>query len=668
MKETPYIAVIGGGAAGLMCAATLSSLGVPTVLFERNPKVGRKLGITGKGRCNVTNHTDAAGVMANVPGNPRFLYSALNAFSPADTEAFFEARGVPLKTERGNRVFPVSDRAADIVNALRHAARCETVCARVTRILTEDGRVTGIETGDGVVRPFRAAVVATGGLSYTATGSDGDGYRFASDLGLNVTPPTPSLVPLVAEEGFCAEMMGLSLRNVAVRITDNEKKKDVYEDFGEMMFTHFGLTGPTILSGSAHLNAMKPGKYTVHIDLKPALDEKTLDKRLLSDFAGEKNRQFSNALGGLLPSKMIPVFVRLTGIPPEKAVHSVTKAEREKILHLLKDFPVTVRSFRPIEEAIVTRGGVSVKELNPATMEARKVRGLYFAGEVIDVDAYTGGFNLQIAFSTAVLAARSAAAAYASEDETDLSGKEGRPVKTEKPEKKEKTENQEKKMSYQIALDGPAGAGKSFLARSLAARLHFVYVDTGALYRAVGLYVSRQGIDKNDTEGILSCLGQISVTLEYDENGTQIVRLNGEDVSGPIRLPEASMYASAVSAVPGVRTFLLDTQRELARTHSVVMDGRDIGTVILPDADVKIFLTASDEVRAQRRYLELIGKGIVTTVEEVLNDMRVRDENDRNRDVAPLVPAADAILLDNSDLNGEETVEAALRIIREKLG
>ena len=650
MKTLPRIAVIGGGAAGMMCAARLRERGVPAVLFERNPKFGRKLGITGKGRCNVTNDTDVPGVMANVPGNPRFLYSALNRFSPADTKAFFEGAGVPLKTERGNRVFPVSDRAADIVNALRSAMGCETVHERVTKILSEEGKVTGLTTETGRQYAFDAVVVATGGLSYPSTGSDGDGYRFAEDLGLAVTPCSPSLCPLVAEEDFCAGLMGLSLKNVGVRVTDNQKNRDVFSDFGEMMFTHFGLTGPVILSASAHLDKMAPGRYTVHIDLKPALDEKTLDRRLLSDFSEEKNRQFRNAFGGLLPSKLIPVFVALTGVSPEKPVNAVTKAERGTVLRLLKDFPVTVKCFRPIDEAIVTRGGISVKELNPGTMEAKKVQGLYFAGEVIDVDAYTGGFNLQIAFSTAVLAAESAAAKY------------GKPVIQEKI----MTENTKKTVN--IAIDGPSGAGKSFLARSVAKRLHYIYVDTGALYRAIGLYVCRKGIAKDDIAGILACLPEISLSLAYDAGGTQTVTLNGEDVSGPIRLPEISMYASAVSAVPEVRAFLLETQRDMARKHSVIMDGRDIGTVILPEADVKIFLTASDEVRARRRCLELKEKGIETTVEEVLADMRVRDENDRNRAVAPLRPAEDAIPLDNSALTAEETVEAALRIIADQKG
>ncbi len=649
MKTAPRIAIVGGGAAGMMCAAKLKELGVPAVLFERNPKFGRKLGITGKGRCNVTNDTDVPGVLANVPGNPRFLYSALNGFSPADTKAFFEKAGVPLKTERGNRVFPVSDRAADIVNALRGAMGCETVHERVTGILSEDGKVTGLVTGNGKKYSFDAVIVATGGLSYPTTGSDGDGYRFAEDLGLTVTPRSPSLCPLVAEEGFCADLMGLSLKNVEVRVTDTQKKKDVFSDFGEMMFTHFGLTGPLILSASAHLDKMTPGRYAVHIDLKPALDEKTLDKRILSDFSEEKNRQFRNAFGGLLPAKLIPVFVSLTGIRPDKPVNEVTKAERAAVLRLLKDFPVTVKGFRPIDEAIVTRGGVSVKELNPGTMESKKVAGLYFAGEVVDVDAYTGGFNLQIAFSTAVLAAKSAAEKY------------GKSVS----EEKNMTETTKKTVN--IAIDGPSGAGKSFLARSVAKRLHYVYVDTGALYRAIGLYVYRKGIAKDDIPAAIACLPEISLSLEYDGEGTQIVKLNGEDVSGPIRLPEMSMYASAVSAIPEVRAFLLDTQRDMAKKCSVIMDGRDIGTVILPDADVKIFLTASDEVRAQRRCLELKEKGIETTVEEVLADMRIRDENDRSRSVAPLKPADDAILLDNSDIGAEETVEAALRIIEGKV-
>lgn len=403
------IAIIGGGAAGLMAAAEAASLPCDVTLFERNEKFGRKLGITGKGRCNVTNACGIPEFLENVPTNPRFLYAALHAFSPADTMAFFEQHGVSLKVERGNRVFPVSDRAADIVNALRHAMRCRTVHERVTEILQKDGAVTGVRTVAGAVYPFDRVIVATGGKSYPVTGSDGDGYRFAEALGLRVIKPVPSLCPMETEEDFCRELMGLSLRNVAIRFFDRESGKCVYSDFGEMMFTHFGVTGPMILSASACLPGMKRGRYEAIIDLKPALDEKTLEKRLISEIAGMPNRNYGNMLHALLPSKLVPVFARMTGIGADRKCNGITREERLRVIRLLKGFPFTVSGFRPIEEAIVTKGGVCVKEIDPGTMECKTIRGLYFAGEVLDVDAYTGGFNLQIAFSTAVLAMRSAA-------------------------------------------------------------------------------------------------------------------------------------------------------------------------------------------------------------------------------------------------------------------
>ncbi len=411
MQDTPRlrIAIVGGGAAGLMAAAEAASLPCEVTLFERNEKFGRKLGITGKGRCNVTNACGIPEFLENVPTNPRFLYAALHAFSPADTMDFFEKRGVALKVERGNRVFPVSDRAADIVNALRHAMRCRVIHERVTEIIRQDGAVTGVRTEAGSGYAFDRVIVATGGKSYPVTGSDGDGYRFAEALGLRVTEPVPSLCPMETEEDFCRELMGLSLKNVAIRFTDRDSGKCVYHDFGEMMFTHFGVTGPMILSASACLPGMRRGRYEAVIDLKPALDEKTLEKRLLSELAAMPNRNYSNMLHALLPAKLVPVFARLSGIGADRKCNGITRQERLCIIRLLKGIPFTVRGFRPIEEAIVTKGGICVKEIDPKTMECKTVSGLYFAGEVLDVDAYTGGFNLQIAFSTAVLAIRSAA-------------------------------------------------------------------------------------------------------------------------------------------------------------------------------------------------------------------------------------------------------------------
>lgn len=403
------IAVIGGGAAGMMAAGKAAYLGAAVTLFEKNDRFGKKLYITGKGRCNVTNACVVNEFLANVPTNPRFLYSAANNFTPSDTMAFFEELGVPLKVERGNRVFPVSDHSSDIVNALVRYMKDNGVTTKNEKVTAIRHLTDGymVETSRGAY-PFDRVIVATGGLSYPTTGSDGDGYRFAKELGIDVTPIRPSLVPLETSEAWCPLLQGLALKNVALTAIDTKSNKVIYRDFGEMLFTHFGLSGPVVLSLSAHLPDPTPGRYKLEIDLKPALDDATLDKRLLSDFAKYANRDFANALSDLLPSKMISVFVGLCGIAPHQKVHSITKAQREQILHLLKHLSVTVKRMRPIAEAIITSGGISVKELSPKTMESKKHPGLYFVGEVIDVDAYTGGFNLQIAFSTAMAAASAA--------------------------------------------------------------------------------------------------------------------------------------------------------------------------------------------------------------------------------------------------------------------
>lgn len=404
------IAVIGAGAAGLIAAGQAAQMGAHVILFEKNTKVGRKIMITGKGRCNVTNNCDVQTVLANVPVNPRFLYSALGKCSPADMMAFFEEQGVPLKTERGNRVFPVSDRALDIVDALffyvkRLGVQFVFSCT-VQEIVTQNGTVCGVRTADKTYAADRV-IVATGGASYPATGSTGDGYRFAKALGHTVVTPRPSLVPLVSNSEVCQKLMGLSLKNV--RVTVFENGKSIFEDFGEMLFTHFGVSGPLILSASSHMRHFGSKTYRLDIDLKPALDEKTLDKRLLADFDKYKNSDFINALGELLPRKLIPVVIETCGIDPRVKVHSVTKAERQRLVHLLKAFPVEISGARPIAGAIITTGGVSVKQINPKTMESKLVKGLYFAGEVLDVDAYTGGFNLQIAWATGKLAGQNAA-------------------------------------------------------------------------------------------------------------------------------------------------------------------------------------------------------------------------------------------------------------------
>lgn len=404
------IAVVGAGAAGLFAAITAAREGASVTLYEKNERAGIKLSITGKGRCNVTNNSSPSKVIENIPTNPKFMYTALNTFSPADTMSFFEELGVPLKTERGDRVFPVSDKAKDIVNALlNEARRCGVnfIFEKVNSINVIDERITGVIVG-GKNTNYDRVIIATGGASYPKTGSNGDGYRFAQKCGIEVIPPKPSLVPMETEEKWTKAVSGLSLKNVTLTIEDTANGKTVYEDFGEMLFTHFGISGPMVLSASSHLRKMQVGRYVAHIDMKPALDEKTLDERLLSDFKKYANKDLVNALNDLLPRTLIPIFIGLSGIPEHTKVNTLTKEQRRKILSLFKDIPLRLRSFRPIDEAIITSGGISVKELNPKTMESKKIKNLFFAGEVIDVDAYTGGFNLQIAFSTAYLAAKSA--------------------------------------------------------------------------------------------------------------------------------------------------------------------------------------------------------------------------------------------------------------------
>lgn len=419
MEDKKKVIIIGGGASGMLAAVHASYAGASVVLIDRNERLGVKLRITGKGRCNVTNDCDREEFLRNVPRNPRFLYAALARFSPADTQSFFEMLGVPLKVERGRRVFPVSDKANDIANALvQHCRDCgvKVVRDRVRSVLFEtlpsgERRAAGVVTEKETIAGD-AVIIATGGRSYPRTGSDGDGYRFARAAGHTVTEITPSLVPLVAEGRLCASLQGLSLKNVRMRLlekTGDGKACEVYEDFGEMMFTHFGLTGPLVLSASAHIDGVRAGKYKVEIDLKPALDDKTLDERIRSDFAKYANRDLINALSDLLPQKLIAPIVSLSGIGERKKVHEITREERLTLVHLLKHLTVKINGFRPIDEAIVTRGGVSVKEIDPKTMQSKLVRGLYFAGEVLDLDAYTGGYNLQIAFATGVLAGESAA-------------------------------------------------------------------------------------------------------------------------------------------------------------------------------------------------------------------------------------------------------------------
>ena len=401
MKDADII-IVGGGAAGSFAAVTAAERGRRVLLLDGNDRFCHKLSITGKGRCNVTNDCSAEILMQNIPRNPRFLYSAFSRCAPQDVMTFFERRGVPLKTERGRRVFPRSDRAADIVNvlldAMREAGVTMRLHTRVTKLLTENGICNGVQTEDGSIFTADSVLLATGGMSYPRTGAHGDGYRLAQAAGHTVIPPQPSLIPLETAEHDPQEMQGLSLKNVKLTVTRG--KKTVYQEQGEMLFTHFGVSGPLVLSASCMMDAGTISEYLLTIDMKPALTEEQLDLRIQRDFSAQMNRSLPNVLRGLLPSSMIPVMIRRAGIPAEIKVHDITREQRRALCRAVKGLVLHVTAMRPIAEAIITRGGISVKEVNPNTMESKLVRGLYFAGELLDVDAFTGGYNLQIAFAT----------------------------------------------------------------------------------------------------------------------------------------------------------------------------------------------------------------------------------------------------------------------------
>lgn len=403
--------IIGAGAAGMTAAIFAAEAGADVTLMERNDRLGKKLAITGKGRCNITNNSDINTHIENTPTNPRFMYTAHSNFPPQDVMSFFEELGVPLKTERGDRVFPVSDKAGDVCGALKRKINrlgVNVINERVTDVRVCDGFSVVTDRGE---YSADAVIVSTGGMSYPLTGSTGDGYRIAERLGHTVVTPKPSLVPIECSEKWVREAMGLSLRNVTLTAADFDGKTVFFEQ-GEMLFTHFGVSGPLVLSASSHMKGLGDKKYRLFIDLKPALDFDTLDRRLQSDFSKNINRDFINSLGELLPSKLIPIIVGLSGIDGRRKVNSITREERHALVKLLKELPLTAVRPRPIDEAIITSGGINVKEISPKTMESKIVPGLYFAGEVIDVDAYTGGFNLQIAFATARLAAESAASEW----------------------------------------------------------------------------------------------------------------------------------------------------------------------------------------------------------------------------------------------------------------
>ena len=405
------VIVIGGGPAGMMAAITAAEYGNNVTIIEKNSDFGKKLLITGKGRCNITSSLYMSEFIKNTPGNGQFLYSAFQNYTNTDIIDFLKNQGLEVKEERGNRIFPVTDKSIDVLNCFKSKINelkiKKLFNTRVQKILVQNGEVLGVRTEKEIIQTDKI-ILATGGKSYPLTGSTGDGYLIAKNIGHKVTEIRPSLVPLVIyEKNECKEMQGLSLRNVGIKIIDESKNKLIYEDFGEMIFTHFGISGPTILSGSAHLvrykeidNLMKEQKIKLQIDLKPALTEEQLDERILRDFKEFKNKQIKHALDKLLPQKMIPIVIEKTKINEEKRVNEITKEERRNLVKVLKKFELTIKDFRPVEEAIITSGGINIKEINPKTMESKLVKGLYFAGEIIDVDSYTGGFNLQIAYST----------------------------------------------------------------------------------------------------------------------------------------------------------------------------------------------------------------------------------------------------------------------------
>lgn len=405
------VIVVGGGPAGMMAAITAAENGKEVLIIEKMPSFGKKLLITGKGRCNITSSLYMSEFIKNTPGNGKFLYSAFQNYTNKDIIEFLHRQGLEVKEERGNRVFPVTDKSLDVLDCflkrmdeLKIKYKLHT---KVEKILVKENQVIAIRTDKEIIQTSNV-ILATGGKSYPLTGSTGDGYRIASELGHKIVKIKPSLVPLeVYEKEECKKMQGLSLRNVSIKLVDVNKNKTIYEDFGEMLFTHFGISGPIILSSSAHLvrykdidNLLKDKKIVIKIDLKPALTDEQLDERILKDFKEFKNKQFKHSLDKLLPQKLIPVFIEKSEIEPEKRVNEITREERNKMVHLLKDFEITIKNFRPVEEAIITSGGIDTKEINPKTMESKLIKGLYFAGEIIDVDSYTGGFNLQIAYST----------------------------------------------------------------------------------------------------------------------------------------------------------------------------------------------------------------------------------------------------------------------------
>ena len=553
-----------------------------------------------------------------------------------------KALGVPLKTERGGRVFPCSDRAADVIDALFFALKKEGVVLRrgkAEELRLAQGRVVGVSLGEESL-PAGAVILATGGLSYPATGSTGDGYRLAQSAGHTIVPPTPSLVPLEEAGDTCAQMQGLSLKNVTLTLK-NQKKKVVFQEQGEMLFTHFGLSGPLVLSASAHANWSRD-TYTAVLDLKPALEEEKLEARILRDIAQAPNKAFHNFLEGLLPRRMVPVMGARVDIAPDLPVNALTKAQRRRLVEAMKHFALPLAGPRPIREAIVTAGGVKTGEVDPGTMMSKKTGGAFLRGRDFGSGRLYRGLQPPDCLVHRPGSGRG-------RGPIQQGGTGMRPFRS-------------------IAIDGPSGAGKSTLAKALAARLGFLYVDTGAIYRTVGLYVARQGGDCGDPQQVLPRLPELQLSLTYGADGLQHMLLAGEDVTQAIRENQVSRYASQVSAYPAVRAFLLEMQRNLARTHDVIMDGRDIGTVVLPQADLKIFLTASVEERARRRCRELQARGAQVDLATIQAEIAQRDYADSHRSAAPLRKAADAVVVDTSQMDREESLAALITLAKERLG
>lgn len=630
------VAIIGGGVAGLLAAVTAADHGAKVLLFEKMDKVGLKMGITGKGRCNLTNNAPIMDFIAMTPGNGRFLFSAYKRFNNMDLLSLFHTWGLETKVERGGRIFPASDDAQEVRHLfmrLLHEKQVDVHLSEpVLHIQTKKGCAAGVVTGKGTYEAD-AVILATGGKSYPRTGSTGDGYRLAGELGHTVTKIRPALIPLVCAEPYCRELQGLSLKNVTLALVAGGRRKS--EAFREMIFTHFGISGPIVLTQSDVVTLWLSQGYQVtgYIDLKPALTEEVLDQRILRDLQKFRLKQMGNALSELLPRRLIDAVMKLADIPAEIPAAALKKAQRIHLRQTIKKLPLTITKARPIEEAIVTAGGISTKEVNSSTMESKIVRGLYLAGEVLDVHAFTGGYNLQAAFSMGRMAALSAAG-----DKTQM-----------------------RKLA--IAIDGPAGAGKSSVAKILAANMGYAYLDTGAMYRAVTYEVLRREL--TEEKDIVALAAGMDMTVKPEADAMHVV-VNGHDVTDYIRTPEVSARVSAVSALAGVRAAMVGIQRRQAAKGGIVLDGRDIGTTVLPHADVKIFLTASVHTRALRRFKEMTEKNPGMTLEEVEKDIRKRDWQDSHREVSPLKQAEDAVLLDNSRLTLEETAKAIMEICEKK--